>query len=488
VRHRDRARLTALGPNNGDWRLRTQLGDALYPTWESFSPNEVGWIFSVSTPRGSCDVKTASGRIHTDLPWPSAGGPGEVLVPHTGQRVEVRYDLGSPPVLSPAPGNLASGRSSSRNLANEPNAHESAAGPTFAQRIPFGLSEGDWVRVSSHGGVLALMDDGTALMRASELAQVVVVPMADLTRIVGRQLQLQSGAGQVEFATEDGKSNLRIDLGVDESTETHPLKEKWRVRCRVGEEGDIVDVRITDPSGGTVYRHHVGPAGDVDVEAATMAFDVLESVVFRTGDRFDVVAGKGMTLQTDGVMRMSNGGTRVQSRGSSSLHAVGDLSLRAAAGALTLGGTSGLIAQFQGPGIPNPLTEAASFTVANGSVVWDVGFATDTDIQTALSGFRVNVGSVGGDIRLDSLFGHVSINSPLPGGIKIGGPALPHPAPGWSPSPLSSPPVLSVPFLVWAAAVSAILETKTGGVPGATVQPLAALIAAAPSKFVILGG
>lgn len=452
--------------------------------------SEVGVVTRVDARAGTCDAQGVSGRVAAGVPWPS-GGPGQVCVPVVGDNVEIRWDLGEPPSLDwinrtvPAPKPARVGVVSSQDaLSNMGVGFDPGA---------FGLQPGDKVWVSASGsGIVSQLSDGTFQARASEVCKLVLSPYKDAVEIVGARMALRSAAGELAFTSDGGKTGMSLRLGADEATESHPERQVWRVEMDLGQQGDLVNLRVCDPKGRPVWGHHVLPGGVVESFGAGWDHTDgpvvmrLESLKVETLAGMDVTAGGPLRLRGSGVDVSSLGGLKLRSGAALSMRSMGPMSLTATAG-LRIGAVGSIL--------PNPLTNAFAVTASNGSAVFDVGNPLAGDIQSAQSSFDVSVWGTGQAQVSTYGFGGVTLGCAIPQGIRLGGPGTPRPAP-YVPGPFGA--VLYEQIMAALAAFGAALDahvhaTTTPGAPTSppVVPPWASTsagFAAARSLYVTLGG
>jgi hypothetical protein len=84
--------------------------------------------------------------------------------------------------------------------------------------------------------------------KASNLAQILLSAFKDLVRIISRNFQLYSDAGKLELLNVADETKLELRIGSSFKEETHPSKELWRVRHRVGGASNSLETIVSDPT------------------------------------------------------------------------------------------------------------------------------------------------------------------------------------------------------------------------------------------------
>jgi hypothetical protein len=284
--------------------------------------------------------------------------------------------------------------------------------------MPKDVLPGDALQVGDLGQMIGLLSGGVVVVKANELAQIIASQARNLLRLVGQNFQLYTGAGVLDFVTDEGKTSMLRRVGADYEPESSPDSENYRIRCELGHDGELVDFRVTDGKGRALYRHHVDPDGRVEAEARRKTEIITEDRRTEIGGADRVYTGSDLEVSVGGSSVETVGGAKgidatgalkLQAGGDAAMTAMHDLFLTAARNAAVTV-TGSLVGS----------DPALLFTIANGDVFFNVGSFVSGDTQVRKSGFRVNTAS--GDITLDSVLGQIELNAG-PGMTKIGGAA-----------------------------------------------------------------
>lgn len=451
-----------------------------------------GWerciVRGVNPDTYSCDVFTTSGKYLTGLAWP--GGARDIDAPRRGDTYGVQYDMGVPllfEVATDVPGDAdqsAFRLTPARGYgAEDPLYAGKGENPQRGDR-PSDVLPGDWVRTGDMGNLIGVLSGGMTVVKATELAQIIAAQARNLVRIVGQNLELFTGAGSIECKSENGKTSFVMRLGADAATESTPDEENFRVRCELGDEGELCDFRITDGQGRDLYRMHVDPDGRVQKVARreTATYDEDRRVEVGTNDALAVGGDQFVTI--DGSKGEDVGGAReVRSGGATRVQAGGDLAMT------SMHDMSMFAARFLDVKVGGQLVgtgPAMRVAVNNGDVQFNVGDPRTGDGQIRRSSFKVN--TTLGDITFATVAGRFEVNTTLPGAAKVGGPG---------PGVFSA--VLFEHLRVWTSVFGALIDTHTHLIPalgGSPTGPPAippyqssqGLLQLARSNFVKFGG
>jgi hypothetical protein len=384
---------------------------------------ERGFVQQVYPDRYTCDVYTERGRFLSGVAWPQAGGA--VRAPKRGTRYAVHFGLGVPTLheahteVQPFPDEAdvpALQVSPVAGVGGEDVMYADQGSGNARGSHPKDVLPGDMLEVGDLGQMMGVLSGGVVVLKANELAQIIATQARNLLRLVGQNFQLYTGAGSLEFLTDEGKTSMVLRAGADSETESSPDAENYRIRCELGDAGELVDFRVTDGKGRALYRHFVDPDGRVETESARKTELIAEDRRTEIGgaDRTSVgadreIAVTGSSVETVGGTKGidAQGSLRMQAGGDAALTAIHDVFIAAARNA-SFSATGDLVS-------PDP---AMLFTVANGDVFFNIGSPLAGDAQVRQSGYRVD--TVTGAIKLHSLLGKVEINA-LPGQVKIGG-------------------------------------------------------------------
>lgn len=374
-----------------------------------------------------CDVFTEKGRLLGGVPWPN--NSGEILVPKRGEKYTVMYELGTPlllPITPDAQGGSQKNTAKSRQplsvtpvaaVGGHDNIYAGKGDNNVRGDKPKDVVSGDWLKMGDLGNMVGVLEGGSVVMKAADLAQIMATQAKNMLRLVGQNLSIYTGAGSLDFTTEDGKTSIVLRAGADCDMESDPDQENFRIRCELGDAGELVDFRVTDGNGRSLYRLHIDPDGRLDSEMA-------QRVEYVEGDSVDSVGGARFESTEANKTEAVGGNNTVitgqnmdqETRGSHRIQASNDLVLSAAHDLfLSSFRNTGILAT----GDVTSADPALLFTVANGDVAFKIGEVGAGDTQVRQSGFVVD--TVTGNITVSSVLGKVSLNSTRPGGVKIGG-------------------------------------------------------------------
>lgn len=157
-----------------------------------------GRVTSLDPDKYLCDVLLFSGQSLRDVGCLSQTGGsdsgGFQALPHIGDRVLITAALGYPLILGTLPQAGNPGFSAYNIFDGSPPINQGTASPLFngAQSNmgkPADYLPGDMLFTNATGGLVGLLREGTAVIRASNLAQILVSRWDDLVRIVGRNYE-----------------------------------------------------------------------------------------------------------------------------------------------------------------------------------------------------------------------------------------------------------------------------------------------------------
>lgn len=449
---------------------------------------QIGVIHAVDPVARTCVVQSTQG-VYTGVPLPDV--PNLYVTPKRGAVVHLVFDknqrtpsisyAGSRRPARPrtwAAGGPAITRPSAVPMTSGPTAHIDA-GEDFA-----GV-------VSSTGSDQAGVTDGSAFLVSGQ-THLMLQDARGCAQLLANSMELFLGGGHITSITDDVTGTSTIKMSYASTTaRSDPTKETWEVVLSAGNEPAGMLAQVRDAAGEEVYRMHVSGRGHLGTSAQSMRL-VLAGLLEIEATRVRAEVSD-MDLVVRGNMQVSAGSVQVSSTGRTSIRSAKDASL-SAAGIATVRGMQGVRVVANGSLLPNPLSESVGVDGVNGSVNITAGDPLLGDVGTARSG--VNVFSYNGDVRLTTLLGGVSIDSTIPGGVKIGGPPLSLPPAPALPGPLAG--TLFEPLFVWAQAFGLAVDTHIHPVPpggGATapaiVPPFSStqgLLPAARSIFVTFGG
>ena len=252
---------------------------------------ELATVVEVSADTYTYRVLTMSGKPHT-VPRKRAHPSDVSLLPH-GTTVIVRYDLpypyidgvlDIPKVRGTAPGvngDVGIGVTGTTGYGGQ-GLSASPAGGTVGEANfraagePSDLLPGDAVLAHSSGSRVGALEGGVAVLVGSLLAQVRAHGLGDLLELISRNYRHVSDLGVLEVKNTAGKVGLSFRAATDQLTEAGNGEERWTVRLDIGAAADILDFRITTPTGENLFRVHIDGDGRCNVEGA-------DGIVVRAG-------------------------------------------------------------------------------------------------------------------------------------------------------------------------------------------------------------
>lgn len=368
----------------------------------------------------TCDVFTEQGRFLAGVSFP--GGTGNIRAPKRGQLLAVQFELGAPTLYDARVDAEARPGAEAYRVTGVPGF--GGEDPIYAGKgpnnqrgdSPKDVMPGDWIQHGDMGQLLAVLDGGTSILKASELAQVIATQAGNLLRLVGKNLSIYTGGGEIDFRSEDGKTTMTLRAGADEATESSPSQDNFRIRAELGDEGELVDFRVTDGKGREVWRCHVDPDGRVQKVARRETAVYDEDVIVEIGtNEVHTVGGERVVEVLGNDTYLSRGERTLQSGGSTFVEAGNDL---LAAGRRDTVVASGRNMTLNATGSLASTAPSFQINASNGSAEFNVGFPLYGPAPTG----DLTLRNYQADVNITAVAQKVKINSPLPGGVKVGGP------------------------------------------------------------------
>jgi hypothetical protein len=368
----------------------------------------------------TCDVFTEQGRFLTGVGWP--GGSGNIRAPKRGQLLGVQFELGAPLLYEGRvdaeedPETDAYRVTGVAGFGGEDPIYSGKGVNNQRGDKPKDVMPGDWVQNGDVGQLLAVLQGGTSILKASELAQVIATQAGNLLRLVGQNMSLYTGAGTLDFLHEEGKTSMVLRVGADDATESSPSQDNFRIRCELGDEGEMVDFRVTDGKGREVWRCHIDPDGRVQKVARreTAVYDEDLRVDIGTNDVRNVGGERVVEVQGNDSY-LARGDRTLQSGGSTIVEAGNDVQISGRRDAVV---ASGRNMELNATGSILSSTPSFQINAANGSAEFNVGFPVYGPAPTG----DLTLRNYQSDINITAVAQKVKINSPLPRGVKVGGP------------------------------------------------------------------
>ena len=431
-----------------------------------------GVIMRVNAARGVCAV-IAENNYYTNVALPNlesdpAGPGGSITGFRQGQPVRLLLGKGIVQILSLMPVHT------DRDLDAAPrftvNDETETISPGERDDVsytagPRDVTVGDWVRMGNQGQSFSLSEGGVARMKSSPMSQIVTSAHEGTTKVIGRNLKLYSGFGQMNFRSKGGKNYLEIQGNPDQlhqRSRSTDGKDVWRYQYLVGspEADGFVDTRISDLTGNRIYNDSLDLGGNQSLSSKgsytarwegrkqesiggsrMVQLDTGDdSVYLEQGKRIEHYAG-GQTTEIMESKYCRVGGSRRD-------RTVGDWSFSSRNMSFNISGDA--IAA-------HPFSNALDYTVSNGSVNFDIGNPLSGDLLKSLSGFHINQFGPGAIELFAKDLGQIYLDTVLPGTIMIGG----------SPktTPAIEPAVLGIKFIALMNSLLAALDAHLHVLP-----------------------
>lgn len=398
-----------------------QKGSAFTPVTVSKGTWQICYILYVDSKTYTCTVRTEDGRLIAGLPWPGlelsgSGTGGTVRVPRIGQAYALSGELNAEYLayIVPTPVDGVSPPGEHRVFHGgeavggvDPLSGNKSPYPNYRGALPPDVLPGDWVQVGSQGNMCGVLEGGTVLLKAAEMAKVVASPAGDLLHLVGRNTDIMTDFGEVSFRNDDGRVSMKLRGGSQQTNQTSPEEEKFTIHADLGSTGDLVDFRVTNTSGNTLGQVHYTPDGAVETRNAGEVNLVTGSSYKLVLESQSLEVKGDCTTDVTGVTSETHGMQTVTAAGGIYLNSGNDASLQGA-NDVTLG--AGRILTITASGSVTPPADAAMKTVVtNGSWMVDIGNPLAGDALGPLSGFDLKSA---GDIQMATSMGSVSLLSP----------------------------------------------------------------------------
>lgn len=395
---------------------------------------ERGAIVSVNPPTLTCDVETETRGRFNGLPFPylvqdSEGCGGRIYVPRSGQQVIVQQGIGAPYIVQILPGatdrNADAGGAATLSKSALYSAGAAAFSPSspanYAGRLPRSLMPGDWMWLGNQGQHLGLLDGGVAALFASPWSQLSSSQQDDTTTIVGRNLNVVTGFGNLRFFDDAGKSGMVFEGGTDQTLESGYGRDNWTVQARIGGDAEgLVDFRVNNREGEAVAKTVWKADGSViNVTSGDQEQQYAGSMALTYNGDFRRTVGGGDTLDVGANREESFSGSQnttvSQNRNCNVLNDRADIISRD--WEMHVGRIHHL--QICGDPVAKKTTVAADWLISNGSWVVDVGIPP-TDYGLAESHIEFNTYMPGGKIQLSSLLDKIILDTTIPDSVLLG--------------------------------------------------------------------
>ena len=283
----------------------------LFSTPHSYDSNFIeGTVTNVDPIRFVCSVRTNRGQFFPEVPWllPTGGSgkSGMHFSPSVGDQVVINTSLSYPIIIGALP-RLGLPETELTNVSGATggvdagNASNIKNGYSTNPNKPSDFLPGDHVITTEGGGIFAMLANGTALIKASPLAQIVISKYDDLVRVMARNWERFSDLGQQTVANVKGRMYEFVGWDRDFSRSQNSIYE-------------LKDI-IGDVVAGEVMRGEPNPDQSVPAKDSRVRKYSLENT---SGSELMVE-----TLTDDGkiVVVVHNGGTTTTTHDNSKFEA-----------------------------------------------------------------------------------------------------------------------------------------------------------------------
>lgn len=173
-----------------------------------------GTVTTVDSQRFVCSIRTIKGAFLHEVGWliptGGAGSAGVHVAPSPGDQVVIFTGLTYPIIVGclpklGLPSTSLSSATGQGKTADTGNATNMKNGFTSNPDKPEDFVQGDFVISRGRGSLIAILRNGTSILKASTLAQIVVSRFNDLVRVVARNWERFSDVGQQTAANVKGR-------------------------------------------------------------------------------------------------------------------------------------------------------------------------------------------------------------------------------------------------------------------------------------------
>ncbi len=235
------------------------------------TPWELADVVAFNSATHTAVLRTHSGRPLRDVPQIKFGPRVFEHLP-TGTTVVVSYDLGFPVIVGvidfvgPPQDAIAAPSLTGVDGVGDDNPLQPTEGSSNYRSpyAPTDMTQGDWARVGTLGNGIAVLEGGITQL-GSPTAFVRSLGTSGLLQTIAQRLVTVSDFGQWSVENDQGRTSFILRAGANQSTQTGLDEEHWTIRLDLGATGDVLDFRITDPNGKTLFRLHVGADGRTQI-------------------------------------------------------------------------------------------------------------------------------------------------------------------------------------------------------------------------------
>jgi hypothetical protein len=204
--------------------------------------------------------------------------PGDNIMLPNGTPVVVMHDLGLPyifgvlPFETPAPDldteNPFTVTDTEGYGGADPLLSGNLGSNARGTNEPRDLMPGDFVGMGPDGASVAALGGQVAQLRGSPLAKIQALGADDLVQIISGVFRHITWMGESRIVNNDGKTSFIWRGGSDQLTETGPDEQRYTIHLDAGATGNMLDLRVTNREGQSLFRFHVDPTGKVSLFAS----------------------------------------------------------------------------------------------------------------------------------------------------------------------------------------------------------------------------
>jgi len=390
-----------------------------------------GQIYAVNSRTLTCDVMSERGQRFLGLALPylahdPEGGGGSVRIPRVGQPVIVQCGHGNEYItqIYAEPSSIVTDPDLTFQIDGVASFAPRKSVSNYRGYLPDDLLPGDWLEIGNQGQYFTLLDGGAAILHATPFAQARALQHDDTFQVMGRNLDIFTGFGNIKFEDQDGKKAVIFEGGTDQWSELEPGKENWSIRGLIGGDAEgLIDFRVQDKRGQPVVKSVIEADGSTRNEYSGSRLLTIDGNVDESIDGHRVVEVGGLDALTvhgdQGIVVEGSQSTDV-SQALSTIVGQDRTDMVNRDWNLSAGRFMRLTAGGD-PLLGKPGDAAVDWTITNGSLVIDIGNPAALDAQKSLSGF--NLKTYLGNIVLESLIkGSIQLNTVNPiDSIILGG-------------------------------------------------------------------
>jgi len=369
--------------------------------------------------------------------------PGTIAPLENGTVVVVDTSLGFPYIDGVLNINASSEK---RERAPQPPSLAGAEGSTVTEAMvtdgmpgyyknvqtPDDVVPGDFVRMSPDGNYLAILRGKESRLYGSEKAQISVIGLNDLIRVICEDYEHFNGFGTFKISNAEGRGNIEVRGGADQLNETGGDEEQWTFHLDIGDQGEFFDMRITTLDGKTLSQFKLTPDGQIRL----MAVKGIELVNADGAPRSEEIGGDhyrrvmGSTKdKISGAATTTIEGERTTNTSESDKKVIGNDQVKTINRnkVTQVGGNLQETITGGDPLTAKPTNVAVDRQVLNGSYFLELGNPTAGANPSAMAGYNVFVNN--GEITFGEnpralvpvTMANVNLNTSQPNSVALGG-------------------------------------------------------------------